>query len=60
MDTAAFGCLWPGIPSHAHTRHTKLDLPQTQENGKRRQRENTWSSLHLIKRRSRGSLRKSC
>ena len=47
MDTAAFGCWWPGEPSHAHTRHTRLDLPQVQEKGKGRQRKNVWSSLFL-------------
>ena len=55
MDTAAFGWWWPGEPSHAHTRHTRLDLPQVQEKGKKRQRKNVWSSFHLVKRRSRES-----
>ena len=31
IDTTAFGCLWPGIPSQGYTRHTRLDLPQMQE-----------------------------
>ena len=55
IDTTAFGWLWPGIASHAHTKHTRLDLPQKQQKEKGRRRENAWSSLHLIKRRSRGS-----
>ena len=38
-DTAAFGWWWPGILSNAHTRHTRLDLPQVQEKGKWRRRE---------------------
>ena len=40
MDTTAFGWWWPGILSNAHTRHTGLDLPQVQEKGKGRRREN--------------------
>ena len=56
IDTIAFGWLWSRIPSHAHTRHTRLEMPQKQEKGKGRQRENAWSSLHLVKRISRGSL----
>ena len=31
IDTTAFGWLWTGIPRHAHTRDTRLDLSQTQE-----------------------------
>ena len=53
IDTTTFGWLWPWIPSHAHTRHTRLDLPQTQEKGKGRWRENAWLSVHVVKRRSR-------
>ena len=56
IDTIAFGWLWSLIPSHAHTRHTRFEMPKKQENGKERQRENAWSSLHLVKRISRGSL----
>ena len=53
VDTTAFGWWWPGIPRNAHTRHARLDLPQVQEKGKGRRKENAWSSLHLDKRRSR-------
>ena len=60
MDTTACGWRWPGILSNAHTRHTRLDLPQVQEKGKGRRRENAWLSLHLVKRRSRGSQKKYC
>ena len=38
MDTAAFGWWWPGEPSHAHTRHSRLNLPQVQEKGKAKEK----------------------
>ena len=59
LDTTAFGWWWPGRPSHAYTRHTRLDSPQMQEKAKGRRRENAWSSLHLVKRRSRGRVREN-
>ena len=49
IDTTAFGWLWPGIPSHDHTRHTGLDLPQVQEKGKGRRRENVWCHFIWLK-----------
>ena len=49
--------MWPGIPSHAHTRQTRLEY-HMQEKGKRRRRENVWLSLHLVKRRSKRRLEK--
>ena len=47
IDTTAFGWLWTGIPRHAHTRDTRLNLSQTQEKGKGRRRENAWSKEDL-------------
>ena len=41
--------MWPGIPSHDHTRHTGLDLPQVQEKGKGRRRENVWCHFIWLK-----------
>ena len=38
MITTAFGWWLPGIPNNAHTRHTRLDLPQVEEKGKRKRR----------------------
>ena len=48
FDTTAFGWFWPAIPHHARTRHTRLDLPQTQK-GMGRRRENAWLSLVWLK-----------
>ena len=47
IDTTAFGWLWPGIPNHAHTRHTRLDLRHRR---KKREREGEGKMLgrHFI------------
>ena len=49
FDTTAFGWFWPGIPRHARTRHTRLDLPWTQEKGMGRRRDDAWLSLVWLK-----------
>ena len=49
FDTTAFGWFWPGIPCHAYTRHTRLDLPRTREKGMGRWRENAGLSLFWLK-----------
>ena len=41
IDTTAFGWLWTGIPRHAHTRDTRLDLPRR----KKREREGEGKTL---------------